>query len=89
MSTSHPLTPHPQEAATSHAAGSGPIGAQPAAPARHAEHGLRHLIDQGYSPARQLSGKVVGIWGDAHIRLLTGEVKPLHVGDVVKKGEVV
>jgi VCBS repeat-containing protein len=47
------------------------------------------LIEKGYVPVRQLTGKVVGVWGDAHIRLLDGEIRPLHVGDVVKKGEVV
>ena len=50
----------------------------PAAGARHgahpASHETRHaheqaLIDKGYVPVRQLTGPVIGIWGDAHIRL--------------------
>src|SRR5471032_3106239 len=89
MSTSNPLTPHPQDAAAGDKASSGVGSLQKAAGARHVAHGDQHLIEKGYVPVRQLTGKVVGVWGDAHIRMLDGEVRPLHVGDVVKKGEVV
>ena len=85
--SSKPLNPHPQDAAPGHNPSASAGGLQrTAAGHRQAEH---HLIEQGYVPVRQLTGKVVGIWGDAHIRLLDGEVRPLHVGDVVRKGEVV
>jgi len=87
MSSSSPLNPHPQDAVAGHDAKSG-IGALQRAAGAH-RPGEQHLIERGYVPVRQLTGKVVGVWGDAHIRTLDGEVKPLHVGDVVKKGEVV
>ena len=86
MSSSSPLNPHPQDAVAGHNAKSGVGALQHAAGTKHGEHAL---IELGYVPVRQLTGKVVGIWGDAHIRLLNGDVVPLHVGDVVHKGEVV
>jgi len=85
MSTT-PLHPHPQDALAGHHAGSGSGGIQKAA---SGQHGEQRLIGLGYVPVRQLTGKVLGVWGEAHIRLLDGEVRPLHVGDIVKKGEVV
>ena len=86
MSSSNPRNSHPQDAVQGHDAKSGVGALQKAAGARH---GDPHEIVHGYVPVRQLFGKVVGVWGDALIRLLNGDVVPLHVGDVVKKGEVV
>ena len=86
MSSSSPLNPRLQDAVAGHDAKSGVGGLPHAAGTRHGEHAL---IERGYVPVRQLTGKVVGVWGDAHIRLLDGQVVPLHVGDVVKKGEVI
>ncbi|MEO5688455.1 MAG: Ig-like domain-containing protein, partial [Burkholderiaceae bacterium] len=86
MSSTTPLNSHLQDAVPGHDAKSGIGGLQHAAGVKH---GQPHDIDRGYVPVRQLYGKVVGVWGDAHIRLLNGDVVPLHVGDVVKKGEVV
>ena len=85
MTSSSPLTPRPQDAVPGHDAKSG--AGMPHAGAVHP--GERHLIERGYVPVRQLTGKVVGVWGDAHIRLHDGDVRPLHVGDVVRKGDVV
>ena len=84
--SSSPLNPHPQDAVAGHNAKSGVGALQRAA---GSQPGEQHLIERGYVPVRQLTGKVVGVWGDAHIRHLDGTVTPLHVGDVVKKGEVV
>ncbi|WP_374568230.1 Ig-like domain-containing protein [Ideonella sp.] len=50
---------------------------------------VQALIVKGYVPARQLTGKVVGLWGVAFVRDAEGHIQPLKVGDVVKKGEVV
>ncbi|MCK9689636.1 Ig-like domain-containing protein [Scleromatobacter humisilvae] len=86
MSSSSPLNPRPQDALAGHDAKSG-VGALQKAAGVHP--GEQHLIERGYVPVRQITGKVVGVWGDAHIRHLDGTVTPLHVGDVVKKGEVV
>src|SRR5471032_2263808 len=86
MSSSTPLNSHPQDAVAGHNAKSGVGSLQHAAAGRPGE---QHLIERGYVPVRQLTGKVVGVWGDAHIRHLDGTVTPLHVGDVIKKGEVV
>src|SRR6201996_7387383 len=86
MSSSSPLNSRPQDAVAGHNAKSG-VGALQKAAAVHP--GEQHLIERGYVPVRQITGKVVGVWGDAHIRHLDGTVTPLHVGDVVKKGEVV
>src|SRR5471030_222836 len=86
MSSSTPLNPRPQDAVAGHNAKSGVGALQAAAGGKHGEHAY---IERGYVPVRQLTGKVVGVWGDAHIRLLNGDVVPLHVGDVVHKGEVV
>ncbi|HEY9028592.1 MAG TPA: hypothetical protein VIP05_30160, partial [Burkholderiaceae bacterium] len=79
MTSSSPLNPRPQDAVAGHDAKSGVGALQHAAGARPGEH---HLIERGYVPVRQLTGKVVGVWGDAHIRTQDGEVRPLHVGDV-------
>ena len=84
--SSSPLNRHPHDAVAHDGAGSG-IGALQRA--HRAQPGEQHLIERGYVPVRQIAGKVVGVWGDAHIRHLDGTVTPLHVGDVVKKGEVV
>ncbi|MFL6696006.1 MAG: Ig-like domain-containing protein, partial [Vitreoscilla sp.] len=84
--SSSPLNRHPHDAVAGHGAKSGIGALQRAAGPHPGEH---HLIERGYVPVRQIVGKVVGIWGDAHIRHLDGSVTPLHVGDVVKKGEVV
>jgi VCBS repeat-containing protein len=46
-------------------------------------------IAKGYVANRKLSGKVVGVWGEALIRTADGDIHPLKVGDVVKKGDVV
>jgi len=89
MTSSNPLNPHPQDAQAGHNAASGVGAVQPAAHGPHADRGLQHAIERGYVPVRQLTGKVVGVWGDAHIRLHDGQVRPLHVGDVVRKGDVV
>ena len=86
MSSSTPLNSQLQDAVAGHNAKSGVGALQHAAAARSGE---QHLIERGYMPVRQITGKVVGVWGDAHIRHLDGTVTPLHVGDVVKKGEVV
>jgi ribosomal protein L24E len=86
MSSSTPLNSRPQDAVAGHGAKSGIGGLLHAAGGNHGE---QRLIALGYVPVRQLTGKVVGVWGDAQIRLLDGSVVPLHVGDVVKKGEVV
>ena len=85
MTSSSPLTPRPQDAIPGHDAKSG--AGMPHAGAVHP--GERHLIERGYVPVRQLTGKVVGVWGDAHIRHHDGDVRPLRVGDVVRKGDVV
>ncbi|MFZ5551218.1 MAG: Ig-like domain-containing protein, partial [Pseudomonadota bacterium] len=50
---------------------------------------LKALMAKGYVPARQLTGKVVGVWGEAMLRDADGQIRPLQVGDVVKKGQVV
>ena len=50
---------------------------------------VQAAIAKGYTPSRLPAGKVLGVWGGALVRTLEGEVKPLKVGDVVKKGEVV
>ena len=84
--SSSPLNPHPQDAVAGHNAKSG-VGALQRPAGIHP--GEQHLIERGYVPVRQLTGKVVGVWGDAYIRHPDGTVTPLHVGDVVKKGEVV
>lgn len=42
-----------------------------------------------YVPVRQIAGTVLGIWGEAVLRLPDGSVVPLKVGDVVRKGDVV
>ncbi|MBW8756573.1 MAG: cadherin-like domain-containing protein, partial [Burkholderiales bacterium] len=86
MTSSSPLTPRPHDAVPGHDAKSG-VGALQHGAGMHP--GERHLIERGYVPVRQLTGKVVGVWGDAHIRLHDGQVRPLHVGDVVRKGDVV
>ena len=86
MSSSSPLNSRLQDAVAGHNAKSG-VGALQRAAGVHP--GEQHLIERGYVPVRQITGKVVGVWGDAHIRHLDGTVTPLHVGDVVKKGEVV
>ena len=83
---SSPLNPHPQDAVAGHDAKSGIGPLQRAAGVRPGEH---HLIEHGYVPVRQLVGKVVGVWGDAHIRHLDGTIGELHAGYVIKKGEVV
>jgi VCBS repeat-containing protein len=54
-----------------------------------ADAALASAIAKGYVPARQLQGKVVGLWGEAIVRTAEGEVHPLKVGDIVKKGDVV
>ena len=77
---------HPQDAVAGHNAKSGVGALQHAAGAKGGEQAL---IALGYVPVRQLYGKVVGVWGDAHIRHADGTVTVLHVGDFVKKGEVV
>jgi len=46
-------------------------------------------IVKGYTPVRQLTGQVVGVWGHALIRHENGDLQPLKVGDVIKKGDVV
>ena len=46
-------------------------------------------LEQNYVPARLPEGKVVGIWGEAIIRLPDGEVRELRIGDMVKKGYVI
>ena len=86
MSSSSPLNSRLQDAVAGHNAKSG-IGALQKAAGVHP--GEQHLIERGYVPVRQITGKVVGVWGDAHIRLLDGTVTPLLVGDVVRKGVVV
>ena len=85
MSSTTPLNSPLHDAVPGHDAKSGIGGLQRAA----GKHGDQHDIERGYVPVRQLYGKVVGVWGDAHIRHLDGTVTVLHVGDVVKKGEVV
>ena len=96
MPPSHSLNPHPQDAQTGHNASTGggalharAHGHPPAHAAAAADPALQALIERGYVPVRQLAGKVVGVWGDARIRLEDGEIRPLKVGDIVKKGEVV
>ena len=86
MSSSTPLNSHPQDAVAGHNAKSGVGTVLPATGGQHSE---QVLIAHGYVPVRQLTGKVVGVWGDAHIRHLDGTITELHVGDVIKKGEVV
>ena len=46
-------------------------------------------LQQNYVPARLPEGKVVGIWGYAIVRTPEGEIRELHVGDVVRKGHVI
>uniref|UniRef100_UPI0026191AB9 Ig-like domain-containing protein n=1 Tax=Acidovorax sp. TaxID=1872122 RepID=UPI0026191AB9 len=50
---------------------------------------VKAAIAKGYNPVRKLTGKVVGVWGEALLRTADGEIRPLKVGDVVKKGDVV
>ncbi|MFO1341294.1 MAG: Ig-like domain-containing protein, partial [Burkholderiaceae bacterium] len=54
-----------------------------------ADPATQALIDKGYVPARQLAGKVVGVWGQALLRDAEGHIQPLKVGHVIQKGEVV
>lgn len=51
--------------------------------------GMQALIAKGYVPARQLTGKVVGTWGEVLVRDAEGHIHPLKAGDVVEKGDVV
>ena len=46
-------------------------------------------LQQNYVPARLPEGKVVGIWGEAIVRLPDGEVRELKIGDMVRKGHVI
>ncbi|MDQ5898075.1 MAG: hypothetical protein QG612_2161, partial [Pseudomonadota bacterium] len=46
-------------------------------------------LEKDYVPARLPEGKVVGIWGEAIIRLPDGEVRELRIGDMVRKGHVI
>jgi dTDP-4-dehydrorhamnose 3,5-epimerase-like enzyme len=63
---------------------------RPTAESKHAlDPATQALIAKGYVPARQLTGKVVGVWGAAFVRDAEGHIRPLKVGDVVGKGEVV
>ncbi|HYP31303.1 MAG TPA: Ig-like domain-containing protein, partial [Burkholderiaceae bacterium] len=86
MTSSSPLNPHLQDAVAGHNAKSGIGPLQHAAGIPLAEH---VLIARGYVPVRQLMGTVAGVWGEAHIRLQDGQVRPLQVGDVIRKGDVV
>ena len=46
-------------------------------------------LQSNYIPARLPEGKVVGIWGEAIVRMPDGEVRELRVGDMVRKGHVI
>ncbi|SIR89146.1 type I secretion C-terminal target domain (VC_A0849 subclass) [Sphaerotilus natans] len=46
-------------------------------------------LQQNYVPARLPEGKVVGIWGEAIVRMPDGEVRELKIGDMVRKGHVI
>ncbi|MFM2347698.1 MAG: hypothetical protein RL654_2451, partial [Pseudomonadota bacterium] len=46
-------------------------------------------LQQNYVPARLPEGKVVGIWGEAIVRMPDGEVRELRIGDMVRKGHVI
>ena len=61
----------------------------PAAAKAGADAATRAAIAKGYVANRKLVGKVVGLWGEALVRTEAGELHPLKVGDVVKKGDVV
>lgn len=50
---------------------------------------LRQALQQNYVPARLPEGKVVGIWGEAIVRMPDGEVRELKIGDMVRKGHVI
>ena len=55
--SSSPLNPHPQDAVAGHNAKSGVGGLQHASAAKPGE---QHLIERGYVPVSQITGKVVG-----------------------------
>jgi len=46
-------------------------------------------LEADYVPARLPSGKVTGIWGEAFIRTPDGDLRPLVVGDEIRKGDVI
>ncbi|MEK8033714.1 Ig-like domain-containing protein [Ideonella sp. DXS29W] len=63
---------------------------RPAAdPAVVQDAAIRALMAQGYVPVRQLTGKVMGVWGAALLRDADGHIHPLKVGHVVAPGEMV
>jgi hypothetical protein len=49
----------------------------------------RMTLDPTYVPARLPEGMVVGIWGEAVVRLPDGTVRTLQVGEMVRKGYVI
>lgn len=49
----------------------------------------RLTLDPSYVPARLPEGMVVGIWGEAVVRLPDGTVRDLKVGEMVRKGYVI
>ncbi|MDZ7858593.1 Calx-beta domain-containing protein [Sphaerotilus sp.] len=49
----------------------------------------RLTLDPNYVPARLPEGMVVGIWGEAVVRLPDGTVRELKVGEMVRKGYVI
>nr|MBP8270904.1 hypothetical protein [Sphaerotilus sp.] len=49
----------------------------------------RLTLDPAYVPARLPEGMVVGIWGEAVVRLPDGTVRALQVGEMVRKGYVI
>ena len=49
----------------------------------------RLTLDPNYVPARLPEGTVVGIWGEAVVRLPDGTVRELKVGEMVRKGYVI
>ncbi|WP_310461073.1 Calx-beta domain-containing protein [Sphaerotilus sp.] len=49
----------------------------------------RLTLDPTYVPARLPEGMVVGIWGEAVVRLPDGTVRELKVGEMVRKGYVI
>ncbi len=46
-------------------------------------------LDMAYVPARLPTGTVRGVWGSVMIRTVEGELRPLEVGDLVRKGDVI
>ena len=49
----------------------------------------RLTLDPNYVPARLPEGMVVGVWGEAVVRLPDGTVRELKVGEMVRKGYVI